>query len=162
MKTEPLWLRIARDDLGQAETTGPNDSPRIRKMLGRLGLTWLAGQPWCGIAVADWMSTADIEPAKNSFRAKAWLDWGIPLDAPTVGAVVVFERKGGGHVGLVVGRDEKGRLLVLGGNQGDKVCISPFDMTRVLGYRWPMKFLSSHVSDMPTYASNAASSTNEA
>ena len=55
----------------------------------------------------------------------------MPLQAPTVGCVVVFEREGGGHVGLVVGADTKGRLLVLGGNQGDAVSIAPFDRSRV-------------------------------
>jgi predicted glycosyl hydrolase (DUF1957 family) len=53
---------------------------------------------------------------------------------------VVFSRPPNpwsGHVGFVVGIDVKARLMVLGGNQRDKVSIAPFDR-EVLGYRWPM------------------------
>ena len=37
----------------------------------------------------------------------------------------------------VVGKSPAGALLVLGGNQGDQVCIRGFPMERVAGYRWP-------------------------
>ncbi len=53
------------------------------------------------------------------------------------GCVVVFERAGGGHVGLVVGETAGGRLLVLGGNQGDAVSVAAFQRERVVAYRWP-------------------------
>jgi hypothetical protein len=42
-----------------------------------------------------------------------------------------------GHVGLVVGEDRTGNLLVLGGNQGDAVRVSAFGRARVVAYRWP-------------------------
>jgi uncharacterized protein (TIGR02594 family) len=93
--------------------------------------------PWCGVAVAAWMRAAGIEPPPNWFRAKAWLAFGMPLSEPVAGCVVVFERPGGGHVGLVTGVDQIGRLLVLGGNQGNAVSEVPFARERVLGYRWP-------------------------
>jgi hypothetical protein len=54
-----------------------------------------------------------------------------------LGCVVVFSRGAGGHVGLVVGRTAHGGLSVLGGNQGDRVCIAAFHTARVLGYRLP-------------------------
>jgi uncharacterized protein (TIGR02594 family) len=165
MIIEPIWLQRARADIGQRETNGKNDSPWIRKMLAALKADWLLGQPWCGGAVAKWMQACGIEPAKNWWRAKAWLDWreGCATDDPPVGCVVVFERQGGGHVGLVVGRDQRGRLLVLGGNQGDSVSIAPFDPSRVVGYRWPGAVVSpSKFRPLPVYASAADSSTNEA
>jgi hypothetical protein len=52
--------------------------------------------------------------------------------------VVVFKRDGGGHVGFVVGKDQAGNLMVLGGNQSDSVNIKPFKTDRVVGYRWPV------------------------
>lgn len=161
--TEPRWLTRARLDIGARETLGANDSPRIRQVLKRFSWQWLTGQPWCGSILADWMLDSEIQPAKNAFRARAWLDWGTELYAPAVGCVVVFERSGGGHVGLVVGRDERGRLLVLGGNQGDTVSIAPFDMARAIGYRWPSEALASHSAvALPILASAGASSKNEA
>lgn len=106
-------------------------------MLEKLGAKWLLGQPWCGGAVAAWMQAAGCSIPTHWYRARAWADWGVPLDRPAHGCVVVFARTGGGHVGLVVGEDNAGRLAVLGGNQGDAVNIRSFDRSRVLAYRWP-------------------------
>ena len=135
--SEPTWLTAARVDIGQRETLGPNDSPFIRRMLEKLGAKWLLGQPWCGGAVASWMQAAGCEIPKHWYRARAWADWGQHLDRPVLGCVVVFARTGGGHVGLVTGENVAGRLLVLGGNQGDAVNIRAFPRDRVLAYRWP-------------------------
>jgi hypothetical protein len=41
-----------------------------------------------------------------------------------------------GHVGFYIGTDAKGRVILLGGNQGNKVCIAAF-AARPLGYMWP-------------------------
>lgn len=133
----PAWLAIARQDIGTRETLGPNDSPWIRKMWAKLSGMWLLGQPWCGGAVAYWLTKCGISIPKAYFRARAWEDWGKPLAAPVVGCIVVFTRQGGGHVGFVVGQDRAGNLLVLGGNQGDEVNIRAFPRSRVTAYRWP-------------------------
>jgi hypothetical protein len=37
----------------------------------------------------------------------------------------------------VVGRDQHGNLMCLGGNQSDAVNIKPFPVTRPLSFRWP-------------------------
>ena len=71
-----------------------------------------------------------------------------------VGAIVVFQRAGGGHVGFLVGRDERGRLMILGGNQANAVTIAPFDPERVLGYRWPWSVEPD--GRLPLVASNGA------
>jgi uncharacterized protein (TIGR02594 family) len=160
---EPEWLRLARKDIGSRETLGPNDSPLIRRILGLLGAMWLRGQPWCGGAVAHWVRPCGIALPKHWYRARAWLDWGVPIAAPAVGAVVVFERTGGGHVGLVVGKDQAGRLMVLGGNQGDAVSIAPFDQRRVLGYRWPAEQMALlKTGPLPVMTASGPASSNEA
>jgi uncharacterized protein (TIGR02594 family) len=135
--TEPTWLAAAREDIGQRETLGPNDSPWIRSMLAKLGATWLLGQPWCGGAVAKWVSDAGFKPVAKWWQARAWASWGQALAFPAHGCVVVFTRTGGGHVGFVMGEDAAGNLLVLGGNQGDAVNVRAFPRARVLAYRWP-------------------------
>lgn len=159
------WLLLARKDIGNAETLGPNDSPWLRKMWAGLSGSWLLGQPWCGGAVAHWMRGAGVAYPKAYYRAKAWLDWGIPLSAPAVGCVVVFDREGGGHVGLVVGRSTGGNLLVLGGNQGNAVTVKPFALSRVLGYRWPMHTRiepDEGMTRLPVYVAETALSEREA
>lgn len=141
--TDPLWLSFARQDIGLAETPGKATTPKIRQWLIELGAWWYDDEtPWCGTAVAAWMNKAGCELPKHWYRARAWLDWGLRLTEPALGCVVVYERGGGGHVGLVTGYDQNGRILTLGGNQGNRVSIAPFDQWRVLGYRWPSEYAS--------------------
>jgi uncharacterized protein (TIGR02594 family) len=159
---EPAWLRIARDDIGTRETRGAMTTPKIAGWLLRLRAWWRDDEtPWCGVAVAAWMQAAGLALPKHWYRARAWLDWGVRLAGPALGCVVVFQRPGGGHVGLVVGIDAQHRLMVLGGNQGDAVNIRPFDQSRVLGYRWPAE-ASRDRGELPLLASTGPASRNEA
>jgi uncharacterized protein (TIGR02594 family) len=66
-----------------------------------------------------------------------WSDWGTKLAGPAVGAFAPRKRKGGGHIVIVVGRDQDGNLMCLGGNQSDAVNITPFEATRPVSFRWP-------------------------
>ena len=136
--TDPAWITIARKYVGTTEVHGPSTAPLIRAWLISLKAWWTDDEtPWCGTFVAACMKECGIPVPTAWFRARDWLTWGIPLHAPVVGCVVIYHRIGGGHVGFVVGRDEQDRILTLGGNQGDRVSIAPFDRTRALGYRWP-------------------------
>lgn len=164
---EPAWLVHARADLGVTEAPGKADSPVIRRWLVDLKAWWTDdATPWCGTAVAHWMQKAGVRPPAHWYRALAWADWGVRLGRPALGAVVVYRRPGGGHVGLVVGVDQRGNVLTLGGNQGDRVTIAPFDRQRVVSYRWPSDHLADwpHLidADAPLLASNDPTSRNEA
>lgn len=134
----PRWVEMAKKDIGLTEIKGQPTSPKIVQWLKSLGAWWADDEvPWCGTAMAAWMTACGIKPPKAWYRAMAWSDWGSPLSWPIQGCVVVFSRKGGGHVGLVVGETPEGNLLVLGGNQGDAVRVSAFSKDRVTAYRWP-------------------------
>lgn len=160
--TGPAWLDAARADLGVRELPGAPTAPRIAQWLQRLGAWWRDDEtPWCGTACAAWMRAAGITPPAAWYRARAWAEWGAPLSEPILGCIVVFERQGGGHVGIVAGVDTVGRLLVLGGNQGDRVSIAPFDRARVVAYRWPLGVPMDAVRPPITTAAGA-SSANEA
>jgi hypothetical protein len=55
-----------------------------------------------------------------------------------VGAVLVFKRAGGGHVGFYMGEDPDGQALqVLGGNQADQVSVTRIMRNRLFAARWP-------------------------
>lgn len=132
------WLTEARRHIGVTEIPGPAHNPVIQSWLHRLRAWWDDDEtPWCGVFMAACMERAGIPIPKSWMRAKAWADWGSPLSAPIPGCIVVFEREGGGHVGLVVGRTAMGALMVLGGNQGDAVSIARFARDRPATYRWP-------------------------
>jgi uncharacterized protein (TIGR02594 family) len=139
---EPAWLAVARDLMGQREIVGPKHNSWISKGWAKLGASWFNDDetPWCGFFVAHCMDVVGLSyPAKGMFaRAKSWLNWGKAC-SPVLGAVVVFSRKGGGHVGFLVGESST-HYYVLGGNQDNCVNISPFNKTTrpPEGFRWPV------------------------
>lgn len=159
---EPRWLTVARGYIGVKEIPGVENSPIIVRWLQKLRSAWIDdATPWCGTFVATCFAESGIPIAKHWYRARDWLNWGVTLNSPTVGCVVVYARTGGGHVGFVVGQDQAGNLQTLGGNQGDQVSIRPFPVSRVLGYRWPEKEVLSLVI-LPLVGSDGKISTNEA
>lgn len=159
--SEPDWLTFARRFIGLKEIPGTENNPIILQWLYKLKAWWREDEtPWCGLFVASCLNETGYPIAKNWMRARAWLDWGIKLDFPTVGCVVVYERVGGGHVGFVVGRNIDGHLMTLGGNQSNKVSIAPFQTDRVLGYRWPAGVVL-RVGALPVLNHNGEVSSNE-
>lgn len=143
---EPAWLVAARALLGTREAVGSANSGTIlgwAKMLGIkvLGIVYNADSvPWCGLFVAHCLRAGGIDLAamKIGVRAKSWADWGANLGAAVLapGAILVFEREGGGHVGFYVGEDAT-HYHVLGGNQGDAVTIMRLAKGRCIARRWP-------------------------
>ena len=144
MAKEPAWLAAARAKLGTREAAGIANSPTIMGWAKRLGMKALGiaynadSVPWCGLFVATCMQEAGIAAAPVAVRAKAWATWGANLGAAVLapGAVLVFERAGGGHVGFYVGEDAT-HYHVLGGNQGDSVSIMRLEKGRCIARRWP-------------------------
>ena len=138
---EPKWLEIARTDLGVDEIAGPKSNPRIMDYYKAANANWAKDDsvPWCGAAMAAWIAGAGYTVPPEAARARAWLDWGVPLQDPKPGAVAVFRRgadEKSGHVTLFL-EDRGDRVLCLGGNQGDAVSITSYPKRDLLGYRWP-------------------------
>tara|TARA_R110000772_G_scaffold8737_2_gene28925 strand:- start:5162 stop:5647 length:486 start_codon:yes stop_codon:yes gene_type:complete len=159
---EPKYIKEARSFIGLQEIKGKKHSPTILGWLSNLNAWWSDDEtPWCGVFVAHCLNKYNYKIPKLYMRAKAWLDWGVEIPEPKHGCLVIFNRSGGGHVGFVVGKDYTGRLLVLGGNQGNKVSIAPFDTDRVVGYRMPEGFLLPMV-NLEVISSNQITSMNEA
>jgi uncharacterized protein (TIGR02594 family) len=69
-------------------------------------------------------------------RAKSFEGWGQPLAKPALGAVMVFTRPGGAHVGLYLG-ERADAYYVLGGNTGNAVAAAWIAKTRLSAIRWP-------------------------
>jgi uncharacterized protein (TIGR02594 family) len=62
----------------------------------------------------------------------------IKLIGPAVGAFAPMVRSGGGHIIQIVGKDARGNIMGLGGNQSDSVSIVAFPMSRLnKGFWWP-------------------------
>ncbi|HFC7958534.1 TPA: TIGR02594 family protein [Neisseria meningitidis] len=134
------WLAEAGKHIGLKEIPGAKHNPIIQSWLKDLGAWWQDDEtPWCGVFVAHCLKMAGRDIPKNWFRARAYETYGLPLEQPAYGCVATFTRKGGGHVGFVVGETEKGDLLIQSGNQSNGVNIAAFPRSRATSYRWPSK-----------------------
>ncbi len=166
MFVELPWIAEARKHIGQKEIKGAKHNPWIVGIWSAIGASWFKDDetPWCAGFVAYVLKKSGfkiIGPAKVA-RALAWSDYGVKLNAPAYGCLVTFSRNGGGHVGFVVGQDQHGNLMVLGGNQNDMVKISPFARSRVQAYRWPSVYPNADRFKLPVLSSDGRVSTNEA
>jgi len=95
--------------------------------------------PWCS-AFVNGIAWELRLPRSKSAAARSWLGVGRPVnltDARPENDVIVIRRGTGeiqGHVGFYAGWSPQG-LLILGGNQGDQVCIKSFPLDSLLGIR---------------------------
>jgi len=131
-------FRLAQRFVGVKETPGAASNPLVLAML-RLDDTWPASDavPWCS-AFVNFIAWLSRLPRTKSLAAASWLQIGQALelqDARVGFDVVILERDGGHHVGFYAGRDDKGKVLLLGGNQADAVNVSAFEVAKVLGVR---------------------------
>jgi uncharacterized protein (TIGR02594 family) len=77
-------------------------------------------------------------PPRLYLSALEWVSFGVSVSkgAAALGDVLVFKRKGGGHVGLYVGHDVSA-FHFLGGNQSDRVKIARLSKQRLVAVRRP-------------------------
>ncbi|MBL5914650.1 TIGR02594 family protein [Enterobacter asburiae] len=157
---ELKWIAEARKYIGEREIKGGQHNPLILQWWKDIKRGGIKDDetPWCAAYAGAMLERSGVRSTRFE-SAKSYLDWGIKLDRPVYGCVVVFTREGGGHVGFVVGKTQVGDLLVLGGNQGDAVNIRAFSASRVSGYRWP---LNEYLECQALSVMNAPDSTSEA
>lgn len=136
--TEYAWVAEGRKLIGLSEIKGSKHAPEIVQMWKDIKRGGIKDDetPWCAAFVGACLERAGVRSSRFE-SAKSYLDWGSKLSTPVYGAIAVFTREGGGHVGFVVGQTASGDLLILGGNQGDAVNIKAFKRDRVSGFRWP-------------------------
>lgn len=136
MSIEPEWLIEARKHIGLREVAGSKHNSKILQWLVNLKAWWKDDEtPWCGVFVANCLKVTNRPIAKHWYRAKDWSTYGVGVGA-RLGAIIVFTRTGGGHVGFLVGQSP-GYFHVLGGNQDNSVSIAKLLKTRAIAIRWP-------------------------
>ncbi len=165
--TIPLWLTVARMSLGLKEVPGPLSNPLILRWARDISApSWYQDddQAWCAVWMNRLMMACQLPLAGRGFdllRAKSFETGGRPLDRPTLGAVLVFSRPEGAHVGLYLGEREDA-YYVLGGNQGNAVSEAWIAKSRLTAMRWPDD-VSLHDAGGPIVLSGVgAASTDEA
>lgn len=132
--SEPAWLAEGRKDIGFHET---GENRGIDKFIEQSHCGTI-GDPWCAIWVNAKLESVGIRgtrsPAAASFTESSNF---TRLSEPRLGCICTFARTGGNHVGFYVGQDSQG-LLILGGNQGDQVCIE-HHANNPTGFWWPVQ-----------------------
>ncbi len=159
--TKPAWLDIAVGYHGLKEIAGPRHNSTILTWLAQLGAWWKDDETaWCGTFVAHCLQKAGQPIPTHWYRAKAWADYGSLLrpERLSAGAILIFDRAGGGHVGFYVG-EERNYYYVLGGNQANGVNVMKIAKSRLLASRWPKGVA---VTGKPVMMSGGKVSTNEA
>lgn len=136
---ETPWLDIAKLEIGQHEVSGSQSNKRIIEYGSAT-----TGKPsndeiaWCSSFVTWILEQSGFKSTKSTW-ARSYLKYGISLNEPKIGCIVVFDRGNGyGHVGFCAGFTSTD-LKILGGNQSNSVCFKWYSKDKVLGYRWPVK-----------------------
>lgn len=132
-------VHLAMTQFLTKEFVGSKHNPEVLKYFDEIGHAWVNDDetPWCS-AFMNWCAmNAGLERSAK-LDARSWLNVGEVTHAPETGDVCILWRgtPAGwqGHVGIFVCKKE-GQVYLLGGNQGDTVCVAPYAESRVLGYR---------------------------
>lgn len=147
-------VEVARKYVGQREVPGPGFNAWIRDTwLSLPGGSWFwdtygkddSKLPWCGAFVARCCKEAGLPLPKAYSSALSWASWGEDAGRALHGAVAVMKRDGGGHVAIVTGISEDGKMVrLLGGNQNDSVNDAWFLASRVTAWRKPAGSILPH------------------
>lgn len=138
----PKMLVESIKHYGTLEHVGKGSNPNITAWAKEVGVSgWYTDDdiPWCGLFVGVVAKRCGYPfPASQLLAARQWINWGEPvtLGREMLWDVMVFERPGGGHVGFLVGENDKA-FLVYGGNQSNAVGFAWIDKKRLLGARRP-------------------------
>lgn len=134
-------LEAAGRHLGVEEWPGARHNPAIQAMFAAVGHNPNEPDetPWCAAFVGAVLAELGL-PHTGRLNARSYLDWGVPVQLRDVrpGDVCILwrgQRDGWqGHVGFVV-RFDGDRVILRGGNQGNRVSDAPYPLSRVLGWR---------------------------
>ena len=103
---------------------------RAGRYLGTNPTRW--ARVWCG-RFLRMIVPRDPGPAFNV--ARNWSRYGHDAGGPRPGAIGVLARKGGGHVGIVLGRCADGAILLRSGNHRGRVGDGCYAPSRFIAFR---------------------------
>jgi uncharacterized protein (TIGR02594 family) len=141
----PLWVVEGMKWIGTEEPQGAADYPILewaQEEGGEIAKDYKHDSiPWCSLYANMILKKVGLNGTETLW-ALDWNEWGVKLSGPAVGAFAPMKRttpdgQVAGHIVVIVGRDNAGNFLVLGGNQDDAVNIRSVPLERLLSYRWP-------------------------
>lgn len=140
----PLWLQAGIKLIGIHEGPGGADNTVIidwaKEEGGDIAKEYTHDSiPWCALFCNHCLTLAGIKGTGSLWALDFAGKWpSVKLIGPAVGAFAPMVRSGGGHIVQIVGKDQHGNFMCLGGNQSDAVNIEPFPVSRLnKGFWWP-------------------------
>lgn len=169
---QPLWLQAGIKLIGIHEGPGAKDNQTIidwaKDEGGDIAKEYTHDSiPWCALFAGHCLTLAGLKGPGTLWALDFAGKWhSVKLLGPAVGAFAPMLRNGGGHIIQVVGKDQRGNIMGLGGNQSDQVSIVPFPMSRLnKGFWWPSSVVlpkATGISALPIVRSDGRISSNEA
>lgn len=142
--SRPLWVEAGIKLLGVREGVGSKDNKTIIDWAhdegGNIADDYTHDSiPWCALFANHILTKVGLKGTETLWALDFAGKWpSIRLNGPAVGAFAPMKRTGGGHITIIVGKDQHGNPMGLGGNQSDAVTIAPFAMSRLnQGFYWP-------------------------
>lgn len=133
----PPWLINALREYDQSRFIGRQSNPRIMEYLKAIpgGETADDKGDWAS-AFAEWCLNQSGFNGPKDMKPKAWVTWGKQIMTPKLGAIAVFNFQGTEHIGFILA-DTEDSLVVIGGNQVDRVQVRRYFKRDLLDYRMP-------------------------
>ena len=130
----------ASEELGVEELSGGQHNPRVLAYHAATNSgAKVDEEAWCAAFVSFILESLKLKSTKSAW-SRSYSSWGVRLEKPELGCVVVFTRPEAGptkgHVAFFVSEDAE-KVYVLGGNQSNKVSIAGYPKSRLLAYRGP-------------------------
>jgi len=145
------WMKVA---LEQARLWAGKDEYEITHTINYhdevgVSLPSIAGNsnPWCASFVNYCLIKSDPKYNKSNIPGRAMsfstdTKHFTSIDTPIYGAIAVYHRPGGGHVCFVVALSDTtdGNIIVLGGNQDDKITFVDRSLRNLIGFFVPKEY----------------------
>lgn len=136
---QPPWLAEAWRHLAVAERSGSATHPEIRAFYAAVGHPAIEHDevPWCAAYLGACLERSGRRSTR-SLLARSYLAWGEAVETGRPGAIAVLSRgsdPAAGHVGFLLG-ETAADVILLGGNQSNRVTVSAYPKSRLLGLRW--------------------------
>lgn len=139
----PPWMvELEKEsNLDTREIPGAEDNPNIVRYHQSCTLKATDDEtPWCSALANTVIQNCGLGyKGTQSAQAISWLKWGKSIDG-RYGAITVFDHGNGtGHVTFFL-YAEGDTIYCRGGNQGDQIKISAYNLQDVADFRWPNSF----------------------
>lgn len=138
----PPWLATAIASIGIAEGPGDKiDNPVVLAMAkvcgGNIAKTYTHDSiAWCKMFVEYCLASNGLH-GNDTLWALDSAKIGTKLAGAAFGAIACKKRTGGGHTFIIAGKDKNGKLVGIGGNQGDRVSRATFNLSEIVSFNWP-------------------------